>query len=81
MSKDKENTPKPKLIFTKDNKKQPPKKIVDEDTYFEDTAKAIVKSKIAIDSHAGEEGGGHRSVRFQRADKKNTSKPAEDDQN
>ena len=65
----KENKPKPKLIFTHEKNKKPEEPVA-ADTYLEDTAKAIGESKVAIDSYA-EEGGGNRSERFQKA-KKNT---------
>ena len=55
-----------KLVFTHDEKKEP--EIAD--TYFEDTAKAIGESKIAIDKHSEEEGGDVKSERFKKTEKK-----------
>ena len=72
MKNDDPNKKKPKLVFSKDQKaeslEKPP-----EDTYFEDTAKAISESKIAIDSYEDDEGGDSKSERFQAADKKSTA--------
>jgi len=61
---------KSNLIFTHGSTKteeQP------SNTYFEDTAKAIGESKVAIDSYAEERGGDKCSEQFQGTDKKITN--------